>query len=108
MQNFGIFPDDTVPHVVLFGISKARFDIVLQLAQLGVCFAVDFGLDLIERNRPFDDFVVIWVHLLRWQFPEDGRELASSEQCIAIDNDGGSRGRSRLVSDGSRRERSAP
>lgn len=54
LKFFGIHVDVRAFGVVLFGVLKHLFKVVLETFQGGVCSVVDFPLDSIQRNGSSD------------------------------------------------------
>lgn len=60
-QVFSIFPDIAVLPVVLLCIAETEFEILFDSFEGRVTAMIKLFLDIIKRNRPLDEFIIIGI-----------------------------------------------
>ena len=80
VQMFRIFPYLTGPLVVVFGVDKTQFKVLLYGFEGRICFVVEFLLYIVEKDRLLDLLIVVRIKLLGRPLHErDGQNTVSVE-----------------------------
>lgn len=86
LQFLGIHVNVGALGVVLFGVLKHLFKIVLEAFQSGVCSADDFLLDSIQRYGSSDLLIVIRVLILTGQLEEEFGDQTTTWVLVVLDH----------------------